>query len=137
MKNIWILIFVASGIALAGVALKSKAPRDPKCATIKLDQTLSVNTLFDVPQCISGQVMVEGTVNSVIKDKGSLLLIDRSEKDNCEDNCPIRRLPISWSGEMPAKGDIVEVSGKIAKQQDGKLIVEAKELRILPEVAKQ
>lgn len=136
MRKSMIFILTGSAIAFAGVAAKLKSTSDPNCLSFQANRALAVNALIEAPQCVHGSVEVEGTVNSILKDRRSLVLIDLSEKDNCEDECPIRRLPVSWSGEMPKRGAAIVVKGEVLKQ-DNKLIFAAQALRMIPGATKQ
>lgn len=75
----------------------------PECNGIPKKSIWDVGTLVDAPGCASGAIQVQGRVNQILPDKNSLVLIDLNETDDCEDECPIKRLPVVWKGNMPRK----------------------------------
>lgn len=108
-----VMVLVVSGLAAAKYAFNMN---DPKCSLLQGKSRVDVIPLIDSPDCVRGKIEVQGKVNSLLNDKKALMLIDLSEEDNCEDGCPVKRLPVSWSGEMPKKGDSILITGELKKQ---------------------
>ena len=124
-------------LSLAAIAFSQlRKPSDPRCATFPKQGRLDVNMLMDTPSCAGGKVVIQGAVNALYPDKKALMLIDLSEEDNCEDGCPIRRLPVSWVGAMPAKGERVVAFGSV-KEEGQKFVFVAKTLDVLPKAKSQ
>lgn len=128
-----IVVLVVSGFAAAKYASYSS---DPACSLLQGKSRIDVIPLIDAPHCVRGKVEVQGKVNALLNEKKALMLIDLSEEDNCEDGCPVKRLPVSWSGEMPEKGTSILVSGEL-KKQDDKFLFSAQTIKLLPEKSVQ
>lgn len=85
-------------------------------------KTVGVIELMQAPRCYKGVVELNGVVAKTDSESKTVILIDRNEKDNCDDDtCPIKRLPVLWNGKMPERKSIVLVKGKVSKK-DGRFI---------------
>lgn len=133
---------IAAGVMVAVLGLSALAysrfatPTDPACADLAKNKRLDVNALVDFPHCASGAVEVQGKVNSLFPEQHSLMLIDLSEEDNCDDGCPIKRLPVAWKGKMPSKGELVLASGSV-KKEGTKFLFSAETIAPLPKQVTQ
>ncbi len=125
------LVLALSVVALSRVSRSS----DSKCLAFPERRPLDVNPLMEAPQCAKGKLEIQGMVNSVLAEKKSLIVIDLSE-DNCEDGCPVKRLPVSWLGTMPSKGDRITLTGEV-KKKDSKFLFIAESLRSLSKAVRQ
>lgn len=103
-----------------------------KCDSIQRDRPIDVSKVMDTPECFSSNpIEIAGIVSKIYSDKKSFVLVDLTEKDDCDDGCPIKRLPVSWHGQMPVIKSLIVVSGKV-ENQTGKFIFNAEALKSLP-----
>ena len=74
-----------------------------------------------------GSVRVEGVVSAASAERQSLTLIDTRELEECGvTTCAQLKLPVRWTGTMPAVRAIVRVDGEVQRQPDGKLVFVAR-----------
>ena len=125
-----LLVFSFISIAVAVGFTQMQAKKNLQCEGVNTKNLASVNDLVSNPECFPGNFRVIGRVNKTIPDQASLILIDQSEVDNCEDACPIKRLPISWQGKMPEKGSVIESAGTLQKT-NGKFVFAAQSLKLV------
>lgn len=125
--NIFLSFFMILNLVLP---LSKAEASDTKCTNFTGKKSFDVSPVVDSPECLKGTIEIKGKVNTVSSEKKGLMLVDLSEEDNCEDGCPIKRLPVSWNGTMPLKGDAVLISGTL-KNQGSKFVFAAESLKLI------
>lgn len=134
MKKVTVVGIVLALSAIGVVAWQVRKHHSP----VQRPLSLSASSILGVDQYMrnvdqyQGAVTVEGVVSAIAPDKGVLVLIDRSEWEECQSvDCAKLMLPVRWQGEMPVVKAAVHVEGQ-AQQIDGKLIFVAGNVTRVP-----
>lgn len=130
MKNklLWVAL---PAIALAGTyfILHASFSANARCQSIeRAASVIGVDTLMKAPECYPGRTIVQGVVSTVFPSEKAFVLIDSKEVENCGGtHCPLRKLPVQWSGSMPAIKSELVVQGEV-KKIEGKFAFAARSL---------
>lgn len=114
--------FLAALIVLSVVSCSSE---NKKSKVVNVEQVLNEPKDF-----LNKNILIEGVVNQVNKDKNIFSVISDKEFSECGiGECNINeQLPVRYSGELPELGKKIEISGIIKKNDKG-FIYEAESIR--------
>jgi hypothetical protein len=115
----WIL---AALIVLSVVSCSSETKESK---VVNVEQVLNEPIDF-----LNKNILIEGVVNQVNKDKNVFSVISEKEFEECGiGECNVNeQLPVRYSGELPELGKKVEIAG-IVKKNDKGFIYEAESIR--------
>ena len=120
---IWTIIGIGIFLAIIGIYFvinlteKFTPQKENSNQSIKV---VNVDAVVSAPDRYKGFFGVEGTVIKIDEAKSIFLL-------GCEDTCII--MPVEYKGQMPEVKSKIIVYGEINKQEDGRYIFEAKEVK--------
>lgn len=125
MKKKIIISTLTIGLLLAAIGFcfvnsiteKSISPQQTDNQSVKL---VNVEEIITAPDNYKGLLAVQGTAISIDGSEDVFLL-------GCEDACKF--MPVKYKGQVPQAGSEIIVYGQITKQQSGKYIFEAKEIK--------
>ena len=79
---------------------------------------------------LNKEIQLKGVVSFVYPETQMLVLIDNKEYASCGVvTCAINQIPVSYAGAMPKVKDFVIATGKVSQSSDGKLLLQATELK--------
>ncbi|MBI4795715.1 MAG: hypothetical protein HY790_07740 [Deltaproteobacteria bacterium] len=94
---------------------------------------LDVDMVYSDPFAYKGEIKVRGAVASLEPEKNRFLVIDYREYVACQGvACPAKWATVSYSGQLPPSGKIVEVKGTIEKDEGAKggFVIKASEVKV-------
>lgn len=133
------LLTALSLVEAAAAAAEDERSASSIQAPSQAGAPLDVDELMKNVDQHRGRIQLVGVVSAVAADKTSLTLIDVSEYANCgKTSCALLKLPVRWSGSMPAVKDIVRLEGEVRDDAGKLLFVAARLERVLstPQVSK-
>lgn len=116
MKREFFILLAAVILLIPGAAFAGSEAGQP---------ALSVNQLAAKPAAFLGPILLEGRVAAVKAGTG-LTLVDKLLCADCAGHCltdpATRKLPVAWTGPVPAVGSLVLIRGTLAKTEQGYLV---------------
>ena len=97
----------------------------------KESKVLNVEQVLNEPNdFLNKNILIEGVVNRINKDKNIFSVISEKEFSECGlGECNVNeQLPVRYSGELPVLGKKIEIAGFVKKNDKG-FIYEAKSIR--------
>jgi hypothetical protein len=117
------LIFLMA-FSLATAAFAFTAPKA---------EGLDVDTVYSDPFAYKGEIKVRGAVAGLEPEKNRFLIIDYREYVACQGvACPAKWATVSYSGQLPPSGKVVEIKGAIEKDETAKggFVLKASEVKV-------
>ena len=114
--------FIAALIVFSIVSCNSE---NKESKVVNVEQVLNEPIDF-----LNKNILIEGVVNQVNKDKNIFSVISEKEFSECGiGECNVnKQLPVRYSGELPELGKKIEITG-IVKKNDKGFIYEAESIR--------
>jgi hypothetical protein len=104
------MIIIMAGIVFIGLGCS-------KTKITKEGGILSVNEIQAEPAAFQGVIRVTGVVARVKEKTKQFTLLDTDEALNCEsDKCALFYLPVQCGGNLPQRGDEVNITGSLVKE---------------------
>jgi hypothetical protein len=94
---------------------------------------LDVDTIYPDPFAYKGEIKVRGAVAGLEPEKKRFLIIDYREYVACQGvACPAKWATVSYSGQLPPSGKVVEIKGSIEKDEAAKggFVLKASEVKV-------
>ncbi len=123
-------LIITSGISYSFTVRNSKAAdaASPSIST-KVHKIINVNELAANPAAFYGNIRLRGVVAGVNKARKVFGIIDVSEFKSCGTLlCARYTLPVKYSGNPPELKSIVNISGRLTKNNRG-MIIEAQNIQ--------
>ena len=111
--------------ALIVISVVSCSSENKESKVVNVEQVLDEPDVF-----INKNILIEGVVNQVNKDKNIFSIISEKEFEECGiGECNLNeQLPVRYSGNIPGLGEKIEIAG-IVKKNDKGFIYEAESIR--------
>ena len=111
--------------ALIVISVVSCSSENKESKVVNVEQVLDEPDVF-----INKNILIEGVVNQVNKDKNIFSIISEKEFEECGiGECNVNeQLPVRYSGNIPGLGEKIEIAG-IVKKNDKGFIYEAESIR--------
>ncbi len=121
MKNLRILVVSIAAISLLALTAgcKNETP------------ALQINDIVSDPGAFSGSLTVVGIASAYSRSDASVVgLMDKTELQCTTPNCNKMLLPVKITGERPAIGDELKISGSFSREPGG-FIFHAETMEVL------
>ncbi|GBD86838.1 hypothetical protein BMS3Abin03_00762 [bacterium BMS3Abin03] len=111
--------------ALIVISVVSCSSENKESKVVNVEQVLDEPDVF-----LNKNILIEGVVNQVNKDKNIFSIISEKEFEECGiGECNVNeQLPVRYSGNIPGLGEKIEIAG-IVKKNDKGFIYEAESIR--------
>ena len=123
-KRLSLIALVFLSLLAASSALAFTAPKA---------EGLDVDTIYPDPFAYKGEIKVRGAVAGLDLEKNRFLIIDYREYVACQGvACPAKWATVSYSGQLPPSGKVVEIKGAIEKDEAAKggFVLKASEVKV-------
>jgi len=133
MKSGIIAVVLAGIIVVGGITysfIRKKYDPIEKVATVavesqELSKVIHVDELAKSPEKVRGEFVLRGVVAGVSKTERIFAIIDSREFESCGVlSCAANTIPVKFDGELPALKTIVDITGRVIKNEKG-LIIDA------------
>ncbi|MCL4511165.1 MAG: hypothetical protein M1470_08865 [Bacteroidetes bacterium] len=116
-----IAAIVLIGVGFGAYLLASKSSEHRSTVEgLRKTTLIAVDQVVSGPEKFTGLIGVNGSVSSVDESKSMFTL-------GCEDACVL--MPVKFDGQLPEQGTNVVAYGKVEKNEQGKYIFVAQELK--------
>jgi len=127
-------VVIVAGISYAFVSGNQNPPRAIVSASITPDSAVKVVNVDELALesgNFTGEFVLRGVVAGVRETEGLLALIDSREFEACGVlTCADNTLPVRYAGPLPTPGTMVEVTGRIVRNERG-LVINATQIQVV------